>query len=81
MIRTETGFAFLFISLGIIIWLIISYWIAKMTNEILIKRGYNPNFWIGFIFGPLSWIYCIALHDLKVQNSLKEIADKTKDEN
>ena len=81
MVSTENGLAFLGMSLGVIVWIFISYWIAKMTNKILINKGYNPNFWIGFIFGPLSWIYCIAIPDLKVQNSLKEIAEKNKDEN
>jgi hypothetical protein len=46
----------------------------------LINKGYNPKYWIGFFFGPLAWIYCIALPDLKIQNTLKEIAEKNKDE-
>ena len=46
----------------------------------LIKRGYNPNFLIGFIFGPLSWIYCIALPDLKVQKAIQQISEKLNSE-
>ncbi len=53
---------------------------AKLTMDLLVKKGYQAKYWIGFLFGPLSWLYCLALPDLEMQKTLKEIAEKNKEE-
>ena len=64
----------------LIVWIVICNWLAILTNNILINKVYDEHYWLGFFFGALAWLYCIALPDLKVQNTLKEIAEKNKEE-
>ncbi|MBQ8615862.1 MAG: hypothetical protein IJ415_04775 [Clostridia bacterium] len=53
---------------------------SKLTMDLLIKKGYQAKYWIGFVFGPLSWLYCLALPDLKTQKALKDISESMKEE-
>lgn len=32
---------------------------AILTIEIQTNKGYKPKYWIGFIFGPLAWLYLV----------------------
>ena len=52
---------------------------AELTVYVMEKKGHQAKYWMGFFFGPLSWIYCIALPDLKIQKALEKIAEKNKD--
>ncbi len=53
---------------------------AILTMEIQTNKGYKPKYWIGFIFGPLAWLYCFVLPDLKTQKALKDISESMKEE-
>ena len=64
----------------LIVYFVICKWIALLTNNILINKGYNSNYWLGFFFGIFAWIYCIALPDLKIQKAIQEMTEKNKEE-
>ena len=69
---------FLIIIATLIVWFAIANWFALLTNNVLSNKGYNENYWLGFFFGALAWLYCIALPDLKVQKAIMELSEKIK---
>lgn len=74
-----TGIVFLSI-LGVVFLIIFQHLCAILGMEIQKAKGYEPKYWIGYIFGPLGWLFCFVLPDLEMQKTLKEIAKKNKEE-
>ena len=61
---------------AIVVAIVFMHLMAILTMDIQGNKGYKPKYWIGFIFGPLAWLYYIAMPDLKMQKAIKEIGDK-----
>lgn len=67
-------------SVGILVAFAFQFWIAALTMEIQTSKGYKKKFWVGFIFGPLAWLYYAAMPDLKMRELLEEKAKTNKKE-
>ena len=68
----------LLIILFAIIAIIFMHLSAVLTIEIQVNKGYKSRYWIGFIFGPLAWLYCFVLPDLKTRKIMTDISENLK---
>lgn len=59
---------------------VLMHLMAILTIELQTKKGYKAVYWIGFVFGPLAWIYYIAMPDLKIQKAIQQISEKLNSE-
>lgn len=51
---------------------------AILTIDIQVNKGYKARYWVGFVFGPLAWLYCFVLPDLKNRKFMMEISENLK---
>ena len=67
--------------LGVVVAVVVMHLMATLTIDLQVKKGYKAKYWIGFIFGPLAWLYYLAMPDLKIQRAITTLAEQNKEEN
>lgn len=65
-----------YVWVGILVGLIVSWWVAGELQSIARDKGYEGKeyFWLPFLFGPAGWAIVIALPDKKMNETLTSIA-------
>ena len=59
---------------------VVMHVMATLTIDLQVRKGYKAKYWIGFVFGPLAWLYYLAMPDLKIQKAIQQISEKLNSE-